>query len=97
MISDDPRLSLLIRDGKDGDIIVVGAPFDYCRRRTLGKGGEDNGPCCVRRFFPKVGPLANPEYGISIKHLNVTDYGNISVVAENQTVAPERAISRIHE
>ena len=60
MITDDPRLNSLVKEGKDGDIVIVGVPFHYSRKRVTGKGGEDNGPCCLRRFFLKVGPLVNP-------------------------------------
>lgn len=60
MINDDPRLNTLVKEGKHGDIVIIGAPFDYSRKRTINKGGEDNGPCCLRRFIPKVGPTFNP-------------------------------------
>lgn len=40
----------------------MGSPFDYVRKRAINKGGEENGPCCIRRFFYKVGPLYNSEY-----------------------------------
>ena len=59
---DDPRLNSLIKPGKDGEIVIVGAPFGYSRARSINKGGEENGPCCLHRFWPKVGPLVNPEY-----------------------------------
>ena len=41
--------------------------------------GQENGPDCLRRFFPKVGPLINSEYKINISKLKITDYGNIFV------------------
>jgi hypothetical protein len=53
MITDDPRLSLLVKEGSQGDIVVVGVPFDYSRRRVTGKGGEDNGPAASGASFPK--------------------------------------------
>jgi arginase family enzyme len=97
MNSDDPRLNALLSPGNTGDIVVVGVPFDYTRKRTIHKGGEDNGPCCLRRFFPKVGPLVNPEYGIDIRDVRVTDYGNIEIENREESTAPERAIMRITE
>ena len=39
-MNDDPRLSALIKNGKDGDIVIVGCPYDFYRRRVLAKGGE---------------------------------------------------------
>jgi hypothetical protein len=77
MNNDDLRLGSIIKDGSDGDIVIVGSPFDYVRKRCINKGGEDNGPCCLRRFFGRVGPIVNPEYGISIADIKITDYGNI--------------------
>ncbi len=79
MTTDDPRLNLLITQNPESDIIIVGCPYDLLRKRSIGKGGEDNGPCCLRRFYPKVGPLNNPEFGISIRELKVGDIGNINI------------------
>lgn len=39
MINDDPRLSALVREGSDGEVVLVGVPFDYSRKRTINKGG----------------------------------------------------------
>lgn len=78
-MSGDPRLSTLIEKGDSGDIVIVGSPFDFFRKRTINKGGEDNGPCCLRRFYPKVGPIVNPEFQIDISSIKISDYGNIMV------------------
>ena len=40
MHSDDPRLNSLVKEGKEGDIVIVGVPFGYSRVRTLNMGGE---------------------------------------------------------
>ena len=82
MISDDPRLSSLIKDGHTGDIVIIGVPFDYARKRSIGKGGEDNGPCCLRRFFGKVGPIINSEFKIDISNVKVSDFGNVDFKEE---------------
>ena len=79
MNNDDPRLNTLIKEGGQGDIVIVGVPFDYSRKRTIHKEGEENGPCCLRRFYHKVGPIINPEYNIDISKVNVSDYGNVSL------------------
>lgn len=60
MNPDDLRIGTIIKDGYDGDIVIVGSPFDYTRKRSINKSGEDNGPCCLRRFFGRVGPIVNP-------------------------------------
>jgi hypothetical protein len=36
---DDLRLDALIKEGKEGDIVIVGCPFDYARKRSISKGG----------------------------------------------------------
>lgn len=76
-MSDDPRLSALIKEGSTGEIVLIGYPFEHAALRMRRKGGEENGPCCLRRFYGKVGPLMNSEYQIDISNLNITDYGNI--------------------
>lgn len=79
MATDDPRLNRLIVEGDQGEVVIVGCPFDFLRKRQINKGGEDNGACCLRRFYPKVGPLVNSEYSIDISQLRVSDFGNIRI------------------
>ena len=38
-MSDDPRLSALIKEGKDGEIVLVGYPFEHAALRMRRKGG----------------------------------------------------------
>ena len=95
--TDDPRLNCLIKEGKEGDIVIVGVPFGYSRKRTLNKGGEENGPCCLRRFFHKVGPLFNPEHQIDISGIKLSDYGNIDIDDKENATAPERSITKISD
>ncbi len=39
MNSDDLKLAAIIKDGSEGDIVIVGSPFDYVRKRCINKGG----------------------------------------------------------
>jgi hypothetical protein len=39
MSTDDPRLNKLITDGVEGDIVIVGCPYDFLRKREINKGG----------------------------------------------------------
>jgi hypothetical protein len=39
MNTDDPRLNTLIQQGNTGDIVILGVPFDYSRKRTIHKEG----------------------------------------------------------
>jgi arginase family enzyme len=44
-----------------------------------------------------VGPLVNPEYGVDIQMVKVTDYGNIEFKDKENILAPEKAISKVSE
>jgi hypothetical protein len=33
MATDDPRLDKLITEGDQGDIVIVGCPYDFLRKR----------------------------------------------------------------
>jgi len=39
MKSDDLRLASILTQGTQGDILIVGAPFDFLQKRTIHKGG----------------------------------------------------------
>lgn len=39
MNPDDLRMGTIIKDGNDGDIVVVGVPFSYARKRCINKSG----------------------------------------------------------
>ncbi len=87
-MSDNPKLNILLKNGAEGDIVVMGVPFNFSRKRSINKGGEDNGPCCLRRFFSKVGPLTNSEYGIDIRGVKVSDYGNVEYLEKVDVQMP---------
>jgi hypothetical protein len=39
MNNDDLRLNSIIKEGKQGDIVIIGCPFDFVRKRSIKKGG----------------------------------------------------------
>ena len=39
MLEDDLRLNSLIKDGDEGNIVILGCPFDRFRVRCINKGG----------------------------------------------------------
>jgi len=39
MNHDDLRIAHIIKQGKNGDIVIVGSPFCYARKRCINKGG----------------------------------------------------------
>lgn len=74
---DDPKLGNIISDGIHGDVVIIGFPYDEGVTRNLGRRGGDYGPDSLRRFIPKIGPIVNPELGISLENFVISDYGNI--------------------
>ena len=78
---DDPKLGQIITEGLDGNVIIIGFPFDEGVMRNGGRRGAELGPDCLRRFIPKIGPLVNAELNISLENLTISDYGNIDLEA----------------
>jgi formiminoglutamase len=74
---DDPKLRTIIEDGIEGDVVIIGFPFDEGVLRNGGRRGSELGPDCIRRFIPNIGPIVNCELGIDLKDFKIGDYGNI--------------------
>lgn len=74
---DDPKLKSIMTEGIDGQVVIVGFPFDEGVLRNGGRRGAELGPDCLRRFIPKIGPVVNCELGIDLSGFSVSDYGNI--------------------
>lgn len=77
----DPRLGSIIQPGADGDIVIVGFPFDEGTVRNGGRAGSCNSPDVFRTFLYKMGCLHNMEYGVDLSSLRISDAGNISAPA----------------
>jgi len=78
----DLFLKSIIKEGLDGSIALIGFPYDIGLLRDSSKSlatGLDNGPDSLRRFLDKIGPIENAEYGVSLKDLKISDYGNIRI------------------
>lgn len=74
---DDPRLSTIMEDGIQGDIVIIGFPYDEGVLRNGGRRGSELGPDCLRRFIPKIGPIINCELEVNLNNIKLSDYGNI--------------------
>eukprot|EP01016_Furgasonia_blochmanni_P044539 TRINITY_DN6191_c0_g1_i8.p3 TRINITY_DN6191_c0_g1~~TRINITY_DN6191_c0_g1_i8.p3 ORF type:complete len:175 (-),score=32.58 TRINITY_DN6191_c0_g1_i8:876-1340(-) len=83
----DMRLGSIIEEGIDGDIVLIGFPFDIGAKRLQKQAGQDHGPDCFRRFWPKSGPVYNAEYDLDLTKLKIRDYGNIEVSDANDLEA----------
>ena len=79
----------LIHPGLDGQLSLIGFPWDIGLLRSEGKTlatGLDNGPDSFRRFLDKIGPIDNAEFGLSLAKLSISDYGNIRKEEEQVTL-----------
>lgn len=74
---DDPKLGSIIEDGIQGDVVIIGFPFDEGVLRNGGRRGSELGPDCLRRFIPRLGPIVNRELNIDLHLFKISDYGNI--------------------
>ncbi|KAG9392810.1 Ureohydrolase [Carpediemonas membranifera] len=72
----DARLSSIITDGDDGDIVLIGFPFDEGCTRNGGRPGAQGGPEAFRTMLKKTGPTIDPRTGTDISRLRITDAGD---------------------
>eukprot|EP00298_Acanthocystis_sp_HF-20_P029616 c8523_g2_i1.p1 GENE.c8523_g2_i1~~c8523_g2_i1.p1 ORF type:complete len:246 (-),score=109.30 c8523_g2_i1:20-757(-) len=76
--ADDPRMGSIITSGNDGNIVLIGFPFDEGVRRNGGRLGSKSGPEYFRKHLMKMGAVNNAEYNIDLRnHITVSDFGNI--------------------
>eukprot|EP00005_Dracoamoeba_jomungandri_P013979 CAMPEP_0174274636 /NCGR_PEP_ID=MMETSP0439-20130205/58699_1 /TAXON_ID=0 /ORGANISM="Stereomyxa ramosa, Strain Chinc5" /LENGTH=297 /DNA_ID=CAMNT_0015366531 /DNA_START=143 /DNA_END=1033 /DNA_ORIENTATION=+ len=95
--NDDPRMGDIITQGDDGDIVLVGFPYDEGVKRNGGRPGAKNGPNTLRRLMQRVGTVINPSYGVDISTIRVSDYGNITefLTLEEAHEELERVVTEI--
>ena len=73
----DARLGSVVEEGKsDGDVVLIGFPFDEGVRRNGGRVGARHGPEMVRKYLHKMGCVDNLEYGVNLDSLCICDYGD---------------------
>eukprot|EP00761_Pharyngomonas_kirbyi_P000375 gb/GECH01000375.1/.p1 GENE.gb/GECH01000375.1/~~gb/GECH01000375.1/.p1 ORF type:complete len:306 (+),score=98.05 gb/GECH01000375.1/:1-918(+) len=99
MVSDDPRLGDIITPGNDGDIVLVGYPYDEGVKRNGGRVGAAGGPAAIRRHLKKTGTVLNPEYNIDLNQIKITDSGDIptNLSLEQAHVELEKKVKEIIE
>lgn len=74
----DPRLGQLLKAGLEGELVLLGFPFDEGVKRNGGRVGAKNGPSSVRKYLKAMGTLSNPEFNTDIRNLSISDGGDIS-------------------
>ncbi|CAF1578110.1 unnamed protein product [Adineta ricciae] len=94
MISDDIRLGDIITEDDNGDIILIGFPYDEGVRRNNGRVGAKSGPNAFRQLLKRTGTVVNAEYDdLDIrKYVKISDGGNI-----NENLSLEEAHQQLEE
>lgn len=79
MSNDDIRLGDIILENDQGDIVLIGFPYDEGVRRNNGRVGAKFGPKSFRDLLKRTGTVVNAEYDdLDLrKYLTVSDGGNI--------------------
>lgn len=79
MYGDDLRLGDIIVHGDQGNIVLLGFPYDEGVTRNSGRAGAKFGPSKFREFLRRTGTVVNPEYDdVDLrKYLTISDGGNI--------------------
>ena len=91
----DQKLGSIITDGIEGDLVLIGFPYEIGAKRENLPSGHENGPDCLRRFLLKCGPLKNMEYDIDISNINFKDYGNIFIESDKNKVVLEKCLEKL--
>lgn len=64
--------------GEDGDVVIVGFPWDEGVRRNGGRIGAANGPSSFRSHLKKIGAVVNDEFGVDLRTIKISDSGDIA-------------------
>ncbi|KAI9142830.1 putative arginase [Paraphysoderma sedebokerense] len=65
--TDDPRLGDIIIPGAEGEVVLVGFPYDEGVRRNGGRVGARHGPSVAREMIKKVGAIVNQELDCDLR------------------------------
>ena len=68
----------IIRSGEGGQIVLLGFPHDQGVAINGGRVGARKGPQQLRAWLKRFGTVLNPEEGVDLSRLSVTDAGDIS-------------------
>ena len=92
---DDPRLGSIIKSGEDGDIVLIGFPYDEGTLRNGGRGGAHKSPTVFRYFLSKMGCLANYEYMVDLSRISISDAGDVALGADSLEQAHQQLRSTV--
>ena len=77
IMTDDPRLADIIHPGHEGNVVLLGFPYDTGVEINEGRPGARHGPEKFRSWIRRYGITDNPELDIDLSGLNLADAGNI--------------------
>ncbi len=76
-MNNDARLADLIRQSDQGDIVLLGFPYDQGVEINGGRSGSALGPDKFRQWIQRFGTAINPEFQLDLNTINISDAGNI--------------------
>ena len=76
-MTDDIRLVDIIHPGKEGDVVLLGFPYDAGVEINGGRPGARHGPEKFREGIRRYGTADNPEMDIDLSVISLTDAGDI--------------------
>lgn len=76
-MTDDPRLADIIQTRQDGDVVLLGFPYDTGVEINLGRPGARHGPEKFRSWIRRYGTADNPELNIDLSGITLADAGDI--------------------
>ena len=94
MSSDDLRLGDILLSGDEGEIVVIGFPYDEGVRRNAGRVGAKLGPRAFRQSLQRTGTVINVQFNdLDLReHLTLSDGGDIP-----EDLSLEEAHQRLEE
>jgi len=76
-MGDDPRLKDIVQLGDRGTVVLLGFPYDEGVGINGGRLGARQGPARFRHWMGRFGTVNNPEYGIDLSRLILSDAGDL--------------------
>ena len=94
----DPGLADIIQKGQDGQVVLLGFPYDTGVEINGGRVGARHGPEKFRSWMRRYGTPDNPEVNIDLSGITIADAGDIPVglpLEQSHTALGEKTASII--
>jgi formiminoglutamase len=100
IMTDDPRLADVIHPGQEGNVVLLGFPYDTGVEINGGRPGARLGPEKFRSWIRRYGTANNPEFNINLSGITLADAGDIPVglpLDQSHTALTEQTTSIIQK